>query len=562
MNRSTQRAGADTLLATALAALAAIGLGGYLLALVRLPIDPAVLGVIAIVSGFAASRWLLEDRSDASGGAADTIALLLVVVVVCGYALWLAWPSLLPIADGPDIVHHLSLIHFIQRTHRLPSDPALLPYLGEMMSYTPGSHIIAAAAGEWMGVDALRLLHPVMALFVALKAALVYAIVRRVLPAGARAPVYAGSAVLLLLVPAEYFLGSFVKYGFYAQVIAETFAAGVLFAIVWWRDGGGRATLVLGGVCAAASFLAWPVFLPACGAAAAVAVLVRRGSWKERLTDAALVCAPVAVFVIAHLLAHASSAGLLKTGGFVTIPSVRVFSAPFIVLVIVGAGVAAWRAEGRMVLLFASCALAELGALAGLDAAVGSTMFYLPYKMVYLLMPPCAVLAALPLAQVSAFAARRWRAIAPMAMCVPLAAAAYLMRGRLPWKPLPSPITASTYEAGLWTREHLPPACVDYFSRHWLTGYWLHVDVLGNPRVSARTRGESFEFRDAVAKWIEHRGLPYAIVEDLTAVPYEAREEMQPLRQFGAAAVVRARAPAACDDATVPIDRLADRGVR
>ena len=52
------------------------------------------------------------------------------------------------------------------------------------------------------------------------------------------------------------------------------------------------------------------------------------------------------------------------------------------------------------------------------------------------------------------------------------------------------------------------------------------IDVLGNARVSPRTRAESFEFRDTVAKWIEHRGLAYAIVEDLSAVPHEVREEM------------------------------------
>jgi hypothetical protein len=280
------------------------------------------------------------------------------------------------------------------------------------------------------------------------------------------------------------------------------------------------------------------------------------------LKSVAIVGAPMVLVVLVHTVQHAASASLLKTGGFVTIPSVRVLSAAFIVLVVAGAALAAWRAAGRIVLLFVICVLAEAVAFAGFDVAVGTTLIYLPYKMVYLLLPPCAVLAVLPIAEVSALAAARWRATARLAMCVPWLTAAYLLKGRLPWKPLPSPITASSYAAGLWARDHLPAGCIDYFSHHWLTGYWLHLDVLGNPRVSARMRSESFEFRDAAAKWIEHRGLPYAIVEDLDAVPYEAREEMLTLRQFGPAAVVRSRGSAVCDDRTIPIDRLPDSGVR
>ena len=56
-------------------------------------------------------------------------------------------------------------------------------------------------------------------------------------------------------------------------------------------------------------------------------------------------------------------------------------------------------------------------------------------------------------------------------------------------------------------------------------------------------RTESFEFRDSVGKWIQGRGLPYAIVEDLAAVPRDARVDMIPLRRFGPAAVVRNARP-------------------
>jgi hypothetical protein len=48
----------------------------------------------------------------------------------------------------------------------------------------------------------------------------------------------------------------------------------------------------------------------------------------------------------------------------------------------------------------------------------------------------------------------------------------------------------------LWAREHLPVGCIDYFSRRWLTSYWLHLDLLGNPKHSVRMLNETFEFRD------------------------------------------------------------------
>jgi hypothetical protein len=125
----------------------------------------------------------------------------------------------------------------------------------------------------------------------------------------------------------------------------------------------------------------------------------------------------------------------------------------------------------------------------------------------------------------------------------PVIAAALLAKGRVPLTRPHSPIAPSAYEAGLWARDNTPSACVDYFSRHWLTGYWLHLDVLGNPRLSDRMRAESFEFRDSVSKWIQGRGLPYAIVEDFAAVPRDARVDMIPLRRFGPAAVVRNARP-------------------
>ena len=77
-----------------------------------------------------------------------------------------------------------------------------------------------------------------------------------------------------------------------------------------------------------------------------------------------------------------------------------------------------------------------------------------------------------------------------------------------------------------------------------MTGYWLHLDVFGNPRDSDRMRAESFEFRDSVGKWLQGRGLPYGFVENLPDIPRELRPDMIPVHTVGPTALVRnARTP-------------------
>jgi hypothetical protein len=98
---------------------------------------------------------------------------------------------------------------------------------------------------------------------------------------------------------------------------------------------------------------------------------------------------------------------------------------------------------------------------------------------------------------------------------------------------------------------------VDYFVDHWITGYWLHLDVLGNARATERMRTETFEYRAAVSRWILPGGLPYGIVENVAAVPVDARHNMTVLHRSGRAAVVRrADGLGVCTDRTLPIDRL------
>ena len=220
----------ETFIAAFVSAAAAVMASGYLLDAIGLPISPAVLGAVALAAagcgllafreeacpdpstGSGSSRASSRDeRATASRGAPTaTLALFACLVASAfGYFLWLASPSLLPVTIGPDIVHHLQLIHVIHRTHHLVHDAALEPYLLEMINYTPGSHITAAVVAGWLRVDPLRVLLPLTALFVAVKVGAVYVLTVRLVAAKPGASVLALAAPALLAIPSAYVLGSF-----------------------------------------------------------------------------------------------------------------------------------------------------------------------------------------------------------------------------------------------------------------------------------------------------------------------------------------------------------------
>jgi len=538
---------AEALAAGILGAAAAIMVAGVLLDAAHLSIRPFVRILFAVACGATLAVVTLRATTDQPVDGVDVGLFTLVSVAVSAWLLWMAWPSLLPIADGPDIVHHLSLIHVIQRTRGLPHDPALAPYLGEMMQYTPGSHLLAAAFASVLRVDALRVVHPVMAVSAGIKTGLVFLVARRVLPSHRASVWRALAAAILLLVPVEYFFRSIVGFGFYAQVVSEMFAAGMLLAIVTWNVTRARAWLIVFAVAGIGSLLSWPVWVPVAIATFGVVILSRRGV-REGVPDMCVAFVPVILVGVWHVATHRGGASILGSSGVVTVPTVAVFGAGFLVLTLAGVLVAVRDDRARPVLMFLAVAVLQAGALAALNRLTGSSSLYLPYKMLYLIVLPCAVLGGGALARASAIIPARGPAFALLSAVLPIAVALALVWGRLPTSRPRSPISEDAYAAGLWARDHLPAGCIDYFSRHWLTGYWLHLDVLGNPRASARMREETFEFQDVGAKWIEGRGMPYAIVEDVASLPNELRPDLDVLARFGPTAVIRRQGltPAAC----------------
>jgi hypothetical protein len=423
-----------------------------------------------------------------------------------------------------------------------------------MIHYTPGSHVLAAAIAMWLRIDALRVIYAVMAACVALKSALLYLVTLRVLPES-RSPLHGIAAPVLLMAPAEYFFGSVLTFGFYAQVVAEMFAVGMLLAAVMRVQSGRRIWSMVFAVCGSATLLAWPVWLPPAMLALLVTLVLQRPVISDARRDLLVAFGPILLVGALHVATHGGGASILGSAGTVTTPSFHALGAEFIALAMAGALMAAGSVGSRVPVIFAAAVVLQAVALLAVNRLAGSTSSYLPYKMVYLLVLPAAVLGAYALARIATHVFDGDRALRSASALAPLVVAVPLMWGRIPHQRQQSPITESTYAAGLWAREHLPVGCIDYFSRYWLTGYWLHLDLLGNPRVSPRMRDETFEFRDTVGKWIEGRGLPYAIVDDLSSIPREVRPWMDVLYRDGAAAVVR-RPGVDCSDHTISIQEF------
>lgn len=378
----------------------------------------------------------------------------------------------------------------------------------------------------------------------------------------------AAAGTLLLLLPHRYLIEPIVVFGFYSQVVAQTFAVGMLWGMVAWHQEPSRPLLALAGVFGVGVVLCWPVYFPAAslavGFAVAIAYFRRERRLRASIVDLSIAVGPAAIAVVIFSARHASSAGILQSGGAVLVPSVAAFRRPFLVIAAAGLVVALRHARTTApVLAFAAACAVQIAALAVAQTMLGATNLYLANKTVFLLVVPLTVMGGLALGAI--FGARSQSRLTPALLhWAPLILVSLLVAfSGLPLRPLESPLTQPVYRAGLWAKTHVPAPCVDYFVDHWITGYWLHLDVLGNARASERMGTETFEQRSAVSGWILPGGLPFAIVENLQSVPVDARQNMDVLHEAGTAAVVRRTdGRGACPDKTPPIDYVGNAAPR
>jgi hypothetical protein len=532
-------------------------IAAYLADRVGLALAPFVLVPLSLGAAAAVLVWLRRQA------VAERSALAAFALIVLGTFTWLMWrarPDFLPTGTGSDLAHHLALLAYIEQHGRLIHDASLGAYLGEMIDYTPGAHLLAVMAGAWLRRDALHVVHGVVALTAALKSGVVFLIARRLMPDGVPRVPFAAAAALLLWLPYAFFAGSFMQQSFLSQVVSELFAVAMWWTLIVWNERPSAGAMALFALFGAAAFLTWPVWVGPLVLTLVIVVLSRDRAdtqvrpyaaltIRDRLTHLAIALIPIALVTAMYAAARQIYGfHMVNAVGFAIWPTPRVLGWPFVLLAAAGL---AWSASDRR----ARNAALLLGAIALQGAALivtgrnsGATAPYLSLKMSYLAIYPLAVGA-------SGMIAHTWRALLPHAAAVryawlPLLVVALGAGRSLASAPRVTPVvTQPLFLAGDWARTHVPPACVDYLVADGYSGYWLHLAVLGNPRAAGRSLdNNTFEPQQAIVRWILPGGLPYAIAGDFDALPRDIRTNVDVLTRFGPAAVVQRRGPAACDD--------------
>jgi hypothetical protein len=249
-----------------------------------------------------------------------------------------------------------------------------------------------------------------------------------------------------------------------------------------------------------------------------------------------------------HAIGRTRWIGMAATSGAVVSPSIEALGWPLLVLYGVGVIIATRRRAARSTLLLIVAVIVQSVSLYVVAWSAGASTPYMSFKMFYLAIYPLAVLGVLPLAVALEALKRdqRWQPALAWSIVVVLA----LLYARQPSLP-PSKAVVSNdlYVAGRWLRANVEAACAEYVVPNADTAYWLHLAVLGNPRMTARVAdNNTFDPARNVFRWLQPGGLPYAIVNVPTA-PREVFNDADQLEQFGTAAVLRRTGAASCPDA-------------
>jgi hypothetical protein len=462
-----------------------------------------------------------------------------VVVFVFAAIVRLGWPSLLPPGRGPDLTHHLLLVDYIEQQGHLVHDRSLEGAMGEMAHYTPGAHLLAVIGGRLFDTGGWRAFFPLLTLAAALTAGFVFLIARRL----QLSVPYAISAVLLLFLPAQYFHGAFTHDSFLAQTIATCFAAAAWWSLVVWDEERTAISAVAFAIFLAAVFLSWPVFV---GPIILVFLALVMGDspdpWRKRISMLVIGLLPLCAIAAVHLPGRLGWLAIVRASGAVLQPSLESVGWVLPLLALLGIFISIGNRRVRTTIVLLLAIVLQAIALFVLAKTRGADTPYMALKMVYLAIYPAAVLAAAGLAWLArAVLARSGSREARSAVGWLIATALLLMAVR---PALSAPravpvISLDLYDAGRWTRAHIGRSCVDYLVADAETAYWLHLAVLGNPRVSERmVEVDRYDPRTAPGPWIARTGRPFAIVE-LRRLPGEIRSRVEIVREFGTAAVIR-----------------------
>jgi hypothetical protein len=500
-----------------------------------------------------AAVWPLSRGAALSPGQLATF--VAVVSATLLWLLWLSWPDLLPLGSGADLTHHLQLVEYLDRHARLPRDPSLEPYLGEMIHYTPGAHLLASLGARILGTTGLHAVHPLIAATVALKAGFVFLIAARIAPHEVRIPIGL-LAVALLWLPRFFLVGSFAQYSYVAQVVSEMFAVMMWWVLIVWDERPSAAWMWLFAIAGMAVFLTWPIWIgPPLIALAAVTLARADAPPAARLRSVTVGVVPIAIAAVAHALGRLAWTRIARTGAAMAVPGLEELNWGFLALSLAGLVALSARRKGRATaLLIAACAV-QAAALYAAAKTAGASVPYMAIKMVYFVIHPLAVAAAAALGVAWKANQRLTRSPRMALASVWLVAAigisiAFWRAGDLPRsRPV---VSQSLHLAGKWARDHIEPACVDYITGDPETAYWLHLAVLGNRRMDARTANENtFTTNDAIVRWINRSGPAHAVA-DLGVIPKDLLVDADELARFGSAVVIRRRG---ADPCSIPASR-------
>jgi hypothetical protein len=354
------------------------------------------------------------------------------------------------------------------------------------------------------------------------------------------------TAVALLALPYDFSLGSFVRWSFYAQVVSETCAVAMWWALVLWDVRPSRAVALLFGIAGAGAYLAWPVWIgPPVVALGALMLLHARIEFPRRIAHATLALAPIGCVAVLHAAGRVSSLTIVQSGGASFDLSPSHFGWTLLLLTAAGVVIAVRRREARATIVVLGAIVLQTIALFAVAHVSGADSPYMARKMAHLAIVPMAVLSALAIAHVCRVAARTGAAtrLAWIALLIVVTAAGRTIAEMPRHAPV---ITENLYRAGLWARDHARHGCVDYLVPSDDASYWLHHAVLRNPmHPPPGVRAPSFVYRDVVTRWVVGNGRPYAIA-DLSVIPREVREEIDGAARFGSIVAGARRNAAPC----------------
>ena len=542
----SQLTSAELATATPVVAMAAAIGAAYVADRLGFGVSPGIAAAAALLS---ASTLLAALRRRVRWQTADTLALLLVVASTLTYLLWLAWPALLPLGSGSDLTHHLQLVDYIERQGRLPHDASTVEFLGEMAAYTPGLHLLTAIAGR-LTAGGWHALYPVVAVTVALKFGVFLLVLLRLFRLSPfRLPLAVAGTIAVLTVP-TYSLGSFVDDSFLAQVASELFAVFAWWALVVWDDDPDRVAMMLFATAGVAIFLTWPIWIGPPVLTLALLILTRRAlSIRTRLAHASIALLPVALAAAIHASGRAEQAFIVSASGAVIAPSLAVAGWALPLLSLAGFVLAA-TLRRHLTAVFFTVAIAAQAA--GLWMVAAGQTPYMAIKMTYLAVYPAIACAAVLLDAIGSrvIASRTTlvaRRVSLATAWIAVVALGLVVSADLPRRSRVRPVvSADLAAAGMWARARLPVNCVDYLVGNDYTAYWLHLAVLGNPRISSRTGDDdTFGTQASMARWLVPGSPRYALA-NLRILPDEIRNDVIVLQQFGDVAVVERRVPSTC----------------